>query len=315
VSASSRESTASSHRAHLQRISRASSYAHEPSSQEPKLGRNDRLAAPRRTPPPDGRFGSRRRLEPLLSSTQELHHGTAAGHGCSVRSCRVRAARAGWRRPWPHPGAPEDALGPSAAAAADDLLTGTIRSRRKSWAVSASASASSCEWTVVVTTVSVPIRPASTKQRELQVREATTLTHPGALAVHGHAAADHQVHGLQLAQRQSAARRAPSRDRGGAPRWDVEPRRVEEDEGTLVGQAGHSHVQELAVGQGACPDRELGGVGVGLTIRAARHTGSEVSRAAVSGAPAKLGIRPLAPGKPATARAQGGPTRARGPPA
>ena len=60
------------------------------------------------------------------------------------------------------------------------------------------------------------------------------LTQPGALAVHGHAAADHQVHGLQFAQRQSAARHAPSRDRGGAPRWDVEPRRVDEDEGTLV---------------------------------------------------------------------------------
>jgi len=117
----------------------------------------------------------------------------------------------GWRRPWPHPGAPEDALGPSGAAAADDLLTGTIRSRQKSWAVSGSGLGKQLRVDGGGHHGLGVDQASLDQQRELQVREATTLTHPGALAVHGHAAADHQVHGLQLAQRQSAARRAPSR--------------------------------------------------------------------------------------------------------
>jgi hypothetical protein len=77
-------------------------------------------------------------------------------------------------------------------------------------------------------------------------------------------------------------------------RW---PAWVEEDEGTLVSQAGYGHVQELALGQGSSPDRELGASGLLLTTRAARHAGSEARRAAAVGAPAKLGIRPVAPGK------------------
>jgi hypothetical protein len=40
-----------------------------------------------------------------------------------------------------------------------------------------------------------------------------------------------------------------------------------------------------------------GASGLLLTTRAARHGGSEARRAAAAGAPAKLGIRPLAPGK------------------
>ena len=216
MGASSRESTASSPRAHLQRKPRPSSYAHEPSSQEPKLGRNDRLAAPGRTPPRMVAW-----LPPppraLLSSTQELHHGTAAGHGCSVRSCRVRAARAGWRRPWPHPGAPRG-------------CPGGRRLRRQPMTSSPGRSGLGGSRGRSPVRLGKQLRvdggghhglgadqASLDQQRELQVLEATTLTHPGALAVHGHTAADHQVHGLQLAQRQSAARRAPSRDRGGAP--------------------------------------------------------------------------------------------------
>jgi hypothetical protein len=186
---------------------RPSSYAHEPNSQEHKPGRNDRLAAPLE-PRPGWSLGSRRRLEPLLSSTQELHHGTAAGHGCSVRSCRVRAARAGMaatlaasrcsqRMPWGR----RVRRQPMTSSPGRSGLGG---SRGRS---PAAASASSCGWTVVATTVSVPSgqpRPAT--------RTPGPRSHhpypPGALAVHGHAAADHQVHGLQLAQRQSAARRS-----------------------------------------------------------------------------------------------------------
>jgi hypothetical protein len=40
-----------------------------------------------------------------------------------------------------------------------------------------------------------------------------------------------------------------------------------------------------------------GAVGVALDHRAARHAGSEARRAAAADAPAKLGIRPSAPGK------------------
>jgi hypothetical protein len=102
------------------------------------------------------------------------------------------------------------------------------------------------------------------QQRELQVREAAALADPGAFAVDGHAAADHQVHGLQLGHADPPPGARRPGDGGGAAGWDLEPSRVEEDEGAFVGQAGDGHVQELAVGQGVCSDRELGGVGVAL---------------------------------------------------
>jgi hypothetical protein len=43
----------------------------------------------------DGRLAPAAASSPLLPSPQGLHHGTAAGHGRSGPSCRVRAARAG----------------------------------------------------------------------------------------------------------------------------------------------------------------------------------------------------------------------------
>ena len=110
MSASSRESTASSHRAHLQRISRASSYAHEPSSQEPKLGRNDRLAAPGRTPPWMVAW-----LPPPPRAPLVIHAGTAPWHSRrswlqrSVLPCpggqggmaaTLAASRCSQRMPW-----------------------------------------------------------------------------------------------------------------------------------------------------------------------------------------------------------------------
>jgi hypothetical protein len=259
VGASSRESTASSHRAHLQRIPRASSYADEPSSQEPKLGRTDRLAAPGRTPP----WMVAWLPPPPVPSPQGLHH----GH--SGRSWPKRSVL-------PRPGGqggdggdfgriqvvPEDPLRPSGAAAADDLLTGTIRSRRKSWAVSGSASASTCRGCIVVaTTVSGPIRPASTSNANSRSEKPPPYPPWGP---RGSRPRCRRPPGPWVAARPTPIRRprAPSRDRGGAPRWDLEPRRVEDDEGTLVGRAGHSHVQELAVSQGACPDRELGASGL-----------------------------------------------------
>jgi hypothetical protein len=93
------------------------------------------------------------------------------------------------------------------------------------------------------------------------------------------------------------------------------PRRVEQDKGRSSVRLGTAMYRSLPSTKARARTGSCGASGLALTTRAARHGGSEASRAAVSGAPAKLGIRPLAPGKPATARAQGGPTRARGPPA
>ena len=86
----------------------------------------------------------------------------------------------------------------------------------------------------------------------------------GAIAVDGHATAGHQVHGLQLGYVDPPPDACRPGDGGGAAGWDLEPAWVEEDEGAFVGQAGDSHVQQLALGQGSSPDRELGGVGVAL---------------------------------------------------
>ena len=68
----------------------------------------------------------------------------------------------------------------------------------------------------------------------------------------------------------------------------------------LVGQARHGHVQEPALGQARARIGSCGASGLALTTRAARHFGSEARQAAAASAPAKLGIRPVAPGKQAT---------------
>ena len=216
MGASSRESTASSHRAHLQRKPRPSSYAHEPSSQEPKLGRNDRLAAPGRTPPPDGRLAPAAASSPLV-----IHAGTAPWH--SGRSWLQRSVL-------PCPGGQGGMAATLAASRCSQRLPWGRRLRRQLMTSSPGRSGLGGSRGRSPVRLGKQLRvdggghhglgadqASLDQQRELQVREATTLTHPGALAVHGHTAADHQVHGLQLAQRQSAARRAPSRDRGGAP--------------------------------------------------------------------------------------------------
>jgi hypothetical protein len=149
----------------------------------------------------------------------------------------------------------------------------------------------------VATTVSRPIRPASTSNANSRSEKPPPLAHPGTLAVDGHAAADHQVHGVQLGHADPPTGPRRAGDGGGPAGRDLQPCRVEQDERTLVGQAGHGHVQELAVGQGSCPDRELGASGLALTTPAACHAANEASRAAAAGAPAKLGIRPVGAGE------------------
>jgi hypothetical protein len=98
------------------------------------------------------------------------------------------------------------------------------------------------------------------QQGELQVGEAAALARAGALAVDSHAATHHQVHRCKLGHADPPPGARRTGDGGGAAGWEAEALGVEFDEGTLVGQAGHGHVHQLAVGQRACPDRELGGV-------------------------------------------------------
>ena len=77
-----------------------------------------------------------------------------------------------------------------------------IRSRRKSWSVSGQRLLQDLQGVDSGGHHGVGADQAGLhQQRELQVGEAVALAHPGALAVDGHAAADHQVHGSQLAQR------------------------------------------------------------------------------------------------------------------
>jgi hypothetical protein len=122
----------------------------------------------------DGRLAPAAASSPLLPSPQGLHHGTAAGHGRSGPSCRVRAARAGmaailaasrWSQRSP--------FGRRARRQVMTSSPATITSRRKSWPVSGNGSSRTCSgWTVVATTVSVPIRPASTSSANSRSEEA-----------------------------------------------------------------------------------------------------------------------------------------------
>jgi hypothetical protein len=75
------ESTASSHRAHLQRSPGQSTYSDEPSSQEHKPGRIERLAKPMVQAAPDFARLPRFHESPSCRPPQGLQDGTAARHG------------------------------------------------------------------------------------------------------------------------------------------------------------------------------------------------------------------------------------------
>jgi hypothetical protein len=150
------------------------------------------------------------------------------------------------------------------------------------------------------TTVCPADRAGLEQQGELQVGEAAAHTDPGTLAVDGHAAADHQVHGVQLGQADPPPGARRTGDGGGTTGWDAKTLRVEQDEGVLVGQAGTARYSSLPSARARARTGSCGASGLALTTRAVRHGGSEASRAAAAGAPAKLGIHPWAPGKRAT---------------
>ena len=82
------ESTASSHRAHLQRSPGQSTYSDEPSSQEHKPGRTDQLATPMVQAAPDCRSASSLPRVTLLSSPAGAagrHSGTSRLKGSPLR--------------------------------------------------------------------------------------------------------------------------------------------------------------------------------------------------------------------------------------
>ena len=164
------ESTASSHRAHLQRSPGPSTYADEPNSQDHKLGRIDRLARPMVQAASDRRSAPAAALRPPLvvsAGAAPWHSGRSRLKG-SVLPCpggqggdggdlgRIQVLQ---RMPW------------GRRVRRQPMTSSPGRSGRgESRGRSPAASASSCGWTVVATTVSVPSRPASTSNANSRSR-------------------------------------------------------------------------------------------------------------------------------------------------
>ena len=149
------------------------------------------------------------------------------------------------------------------------------------WSGSRRRASTWASWTVVTTTVSGPISPASEATANSRSEKPPPLpsrapSRPAA-TVPGH----HQV------DRLAAGRARPAGPRLDAPLIDdasrAEPARllgIEEEERLLLGQPGHGHEQQLPVLQRPLPDGPLRRVGVGLE-RAGRLPGV--------GAPQQLG--------------------------
>jgi hypothetical protein len=102
------------------------------------------------------------------------------------------------------------------------------------------------------------------QQRDLQVGEAATLADANTLVVDHHAAANHQVHRAHLAGCDLPPGPGRTLLGGGLPREKAQVLRVQQVKRQVVGQAGHRHIQHLALGQCRGADRSLRLVGVGL---------------------------------------------------
>jgi hypothetical protein len=189
----------------------------------------------------------------------------------------------------------------------------TIRSRRKSWVVSGSASFSTCKgWTVVASTVSVPIRPASAsransrseKPPPLPIRAPwrLTATLPQTTRSTGCSSAIPTRRPARAEPVMEAARRGGTWRRSGSSKMN----------GRSSARRGTAMYRSLPSARARARTGSWGASGLALTTRAARHAGSEASRTAAAAAPAKLGIRPVAPGKRATrSRSRRAQTRSR----
>jgi hypothetical protein len=134
---------------------------------------------------------------------------------------------------------PEDPLGPSAAGASDDLLVGDDQLEAEVVVGLGQGLLQDLQGVDSGRDHGVGADQAGLDQQgELQVGEAAALAHSGALAVDGDAAADHQVQGSQVSHGDPLPGAGRAVDGGGAAGRDLDPRRVEEDEGPFVGQGG-----------------------------------------------------------------------------
>src|SRR5687768_12580758 len=101
-------------------------------------------------------------------------------------------------------------------------------------------------------------QPRFQEKSELEIREAAALAHPDALAVHGHASADHEVDTAHLVDRDLPAGRRCSSDGGRTTRRYSQPLRVYEDERRCFREPGNRHVDELPFGERPGTNRKLG---------------------------------------------------------
>src|SRR5215211_1810825 len=234
-----------------------------------------------------------------LSSTRGLDHGRPFHQGVLVARPGAWAARAGMAAILAASRCSQRM--PCGRRVRGQPMTSspaTIRSRRKSWPVSGSGPSSTCRgWTVVATTVSVPISPASTsnansrseKPPPLPTRAPSRLTAtlPQTTRSTGRSSATAIRRPTCAEPLMEAARRGGTSSRPGSRRM----------KGRSSVRRGTAMYSSLPSARARARTGSWGASGLLLTTRPARHAGSEARRAAAAGAPAKLGIRPVAPGK------------------
>ena len=154
-------------------------------------------------------------------------------------------------------------------------------------------------WTVVVATRAAVDLARLGQQAVLEVREAAALAEPGALEVHGHRAGEHEVELGHLVQVDHLAVLERALDRGGlaalAPRSACAGRAAERD----AGRAGAGPPSRASCPGSSASRRAWvwGESGFALIVSAFFQDGWRARRSAAALAPAKLGIRPSAPGK------------------
>jgi hypothetical protein len=179
--------------------------------------------------------------------------------------------------------------------------TATIRSRRKSWAVSGSARGTSWRgWTVVTSTVSWPSSPASASRPNsrseypppLPTRAPwrLTATLPQTTSSTGRSWSTPAGRPTRAAPLMEAARRGGRSRRRGSRTM----------KGRSAVSRGTAMYTSLPSARALALTGSWGASGLALMTWAACHSGSEASRSAATSAPAKFGILPVAPGNRAT---------------
>ena len=131
------------------------------------------------------------------------------------------------------------------------------------------------------------------EEGDFEVGEASALADTSTLAVHGHAAADDQVHRWQFRRRDLPSCLGCAFLGGRLPGGDAQALWIQQVERQLLSQAGHRHVEDLALGEGSGADGSLRLVRVRL-----EHMGFRPRRqrrellGGATSAPRKFGIFP-----------------------